>query len=272
MVEFLEHPVSLEAEAETSLQVGDPRPIQFAVQPPNHNQFDLWIGPLDLSSSRLAEFETTLTPHELDRAYRFRLEEHQHRYIAAHGWLRSVLAGYLAQSPDALEFVLTPKGKPSLSPSSNQSGLRFNLAHSENLAAIAICKDCDVGVDIEKVRAIPDAGDLVRRFFSHNESVTFNSLPEDQRPAAFFNLWTRKEAWLKATGEGIAHMLNQVEVSFLPGDPVRLLNLPAGYGGELAWSLHAINPRPDIVVAVAAKCVQLQLRTLRAENFSEDGS
>ena len=272
MVEFLAHPVPLEFEADTSVRTGDPRPIRIHVQLPQQNQVDLWIAALDLSASRLAEFESTLSSHERDRAHRFRFELHRHRYIAAHGWLRSVLAGYLARSAEALEFVLSPRGKPGLSPSSNPGGLWFNLAHSENFAAIAVSKTCDVGVDIEQVRPIPDATDLVRRFFSQSESVVFHSLPEDQRSAAFFNLWTRKEAWLKATGEGIAHLLNQVEVSFLPGHPVELLKLPAGYDRDSSWSLQAVEPRPSIVVAVAVKCVPLQLRTRWADSFSEDGS
>ncbi len=271
MAELLAHVVFLECEAETSLRPGDPRPIRFPVQPPQQNQVDLWIGSLDLCSSKLAKFEATLSSHELDRAYRFRFEQHRHRYIAAHGWLRSLLAGYLARSADAVDFVLGPRGKPGLSPSSNQNRLQFNLAHSENLAAIAVTKDCDVGVDIEQVRPIPESGDLVGRFFSQNESIAFHSLREDQRPAAFFNLWTRKEAWLKATGEGIAHLLNQVEVSFLPDDPVKLLKRPAGYDSDSPWSLGAIHPRPGVVVAVAAKCVELQLRMRWADNFSEDG-
>jgi 4'-phosphopantetheinyl transferase len=206
----------------------------------------------------------------LERAYRCRFEQHRHRYIAAHGWLRSLLAGYLARSADTVEFVLGPRGKPGLSASCNQSGLQFNLAHCENLAAIAVTQNCDTGVDIEQVHPIPDAGDLVSRFFSQSESVVFHSLPEDQRAAAFFNLWTRKEAWLKATGEGIAHLLNQVEVSFLPDDAVKLLKLPAAYASDSPWSLQAIHPRPGIVVAVAARCVPLQLRMRWADNFSED--
>jgi 4'-phosphopantetheinyl transferase len=272
MVEFLAHPVPLEFEAQTSLRAGDPRPIRIHVQLPHQNQVDLWMGPLDLSAFRLAEFEATLSSQELDRAQRFRFELHRHRYIAAHGWLRSVLAAYLARSAEAVEFVLSPSGKPGLSPPGNPTGLRFNLAHSENFAAIAVSKSCDVGVDIEQVRPIPDARDLVSRFFSQSESVAFHSLPEDQRSAAFFNLWTRKEAWLKATGEGIAHLLNQVEVSFLPDHPVELLKLPEGYDGDSPWSLQAIHPRPGVVVAVAAKCAPLQLRTRWADSFSEEAS
>ena len=271
MVEFLAHSRSSEFGAETSLPIGGLRPIRFPVQPPRPNQVDLWIAPLDLSPSELVEFESTLSTQELEQAYRFRFEQHRYWYIAAHGWLRSVLSGYVSQSADAVEFVRGPRGKPGLSPGINPLNVQFNLAHSANLAAIGVTQDCDVGVDIEQVRPIRDATDLVNRFFSKRESAAFQSLPEEQKASAFFNLWTCKEAWLKATGEGIAHLLNQVEVSFIPGEPVELLKLPPGYDTGSCWSLEAIHPQPGVVVAVSAKCVPLQLRTCWADSASEAG-
>lgn len=271
MVECFSHSRSREFGIDTSSPTGGLRPIQSHVHLPHPNQADLWITPLDLSCSKLAEFETTLSAQELDQAYRFRFEQHRHWYIAAHGWLRSVLAGYLSQSADAVEFVRSPKGKPGLSRSTNPRHIQFNLAHSANLAAIAVTQNCDVGVDIEQVCPIRDAKDLVSRFFSERESAAFQILPEDQRDAAFFNLWTRKEAWLKATGEGIAHLLNQVEVSFIPGEPAKLLKLPPGYDTGSPWSLKVIHPRPGVAVAVVANCVPLELRTCWPNTVSEAG-
>jgi 4'-phosphopantetheinyl transferase len=104
---------------------------------------------------------------------------------------------------------------------------------------------------VERVRALDDADELVARFFSPRETAAYRELPSDQRPIAFFNLWTRKEAWLKATGEGIAHSLNQVEVSFLPGEPTRLLRLPRASDALPNWNLHDLSPAPGFAAAVA---------------------
>jgi 4'-phosphopantetheinyl transferase len=106
-------------------------------------------------------------------------------------------------------------------------------------------------VDVERMRILADVEELVARFFSPTECSQFRNLPAEQKPAGFFNLWTRKEAWLKATGEGITHLLNQVEVSFLPSGPARLLRLPEAYLNDTSWSLYELVPRPGFVGALA---------------------
>ena len=101
--------------------------------------------------------------------------------------------------------------------------LRFNLAHSHELALYAFTRGREIGVDIEYLRALPDADQIADRFFSARENATLQALPASQRRQAFFNCWTRKEAYIKAIGKGLSQPLDQFEVSLAPGDPARLL-------------------------------------------------
>src|SRR5262249_48669543 len=133
----------------------------------------------------------------------------------------------------------------------------------EDLALIAITRLGAIGVDVEQIRPVADAGELVERFFSPRENILFTALPDNQKNAAFFNLWTRKEAWLKATGEGIAHSLNRVEVTFLPGEPAQLLALPEKPGLISDWTLRALTPASGFVSAVALPNLQFAICNLQ---------
>ena len=224
----------------------------------------LWLVPLDLSSVELDLLETTLSEIERERTVRFRFDTQRKRYIASHGWLRRILGGYLAIHPEALAYEHSARGKPSLACAGRMSGLEFNMAHSEHLALIAVGRHLRIGVDLEWVRPLEDAAELVARFFSKRESAAFQELPDHLKPSAFFNLWTRKEAWLKATGEGIAHLLDQVEVSFEPGKPAQLLTLPTHYSTAEKWSIYDIAVQPGFTAALAVNStrVQPQLRSI----------
>jgi 4'-phosphopantetheinyl transferase len=153
----------------------------------------------------------------------------------------------------SLEFAYGPHGKPELAGDFSDCGLRFNLAHCENLALIALIRGEKIGVDLERIRILPDMGELVARFFSPRENAVFQSLPVEQQPEAFFNLWTRKEAWLKATGEGISRYLGEVEVVFLPGDAAQLLSLPECIAPQGQWSLCDLRPTGEFAAAIAVE-------------------
>jgi len=206
---------------------------------------------LDLSPATLGELAATLTPEEHTRAARYLADLHRNRYIAARGQLRVCLAGCLSAAPAALEFAYSPTGKPALAGTFANAGLQFNLSHSENLALFAVTRAGPVGVDIERVRRLRDFDLLVSRFFSPRERAAFLLLPEEQKPDAFFRLWTRKEAWLKATGEGLAGGLDKVEVTFLAGEPARLLSLPGDDTTAAGWSLHDLTAPAGFAAAVA---------------------
>lgn len=215
----------------------------------------VWSLALDVGQSSLAEVTEFLSPEERTRADRFRFEVHRNRFVVGRGLLRIILGRYCNVSPERLRFSYGPNGKPELAPDGNArregGALHFNLAHSEGVGVLAITQTGPVGVDLEQIRRLRDFSGMVSQFFSTREAAEFSKLPWEQQPAAFFNLWTRKEALLKATGEGIAHSLDRVEVSFLPGEPARVLALPAEpwAGGE--WSLTELAISPAYAAALA---------------------
>jgi len=187
-------------------------------------------------------------------------ETHRNRFITARAVLRSLLANYLDCAPEDLQFDYGANGKPALAGRLADSGLFFNLAHSEDLALIAVTRLGPIGVDIEQIRPISDVDELVGRFFSPRENALFQSVPADQKNIAFFNLWTRKEAWLKATGEGIAHSLSRIEVTFLPGEPASLLALPETSRSNSGWVLRELLPAPGFVGAIVLPDSRLSSR------------
>ncbi|MGA2660798.1 MAG: 4'-phosphopantetheinyl transferase superfamily protein [Verrucomicrobiota bacterium] len=216
-----------------------------------HFRVHLWSLSLSLPPAALAQAASLLAPREAERAARFRFEGGRHRAIAGRGQLRAVLGRCLGADPAALEFSYGPQGKPALAGVWSGSGWHFNLAHSADVAVLAVTRSGPVGVDVERIRPLTDVGRLVSRFFSPREDAAFRALPEDQKADAFFRLWTRKEAWLKATGEGITQSLARVEVSFLPGEPARLLSLPQGPAALCRWRLHDLDCAPGFVAALA---------------------
>jgi 4'-phosphopantetheinyl transferase len=213
-----------------------------------------------MASTALSTLEGILSSSELERARRFRFDQHRNRFIAGRGLMRTLLSRYLETKPAKLEFVYNPYGKPFLSGAFAESRLNFNLAHSENLAIFAVTRAGTIGVDVERIRPLTDADQLAVSSFSARESAAFHNLPLEQKPVAFFNLWTRKEAWLKATGEGIGHLLNVIEVSFLPGEPARFLSLPGDPQTTASWILHDLKPAPGFVAALAIPAQATPLR------------
>ncbi|MGO8698131.1 MAG: 4'-phosphopantetheinyl transferase family protein [Limisphaerales bacterium] len=125
---------------------------------------------------------------------------------------------------------------------------------------LAITRADAIGIDVERIRPLIEADHLVARFFSARENAVFHDLPPAQKPVAFFNLWTRKEAWLKATGQGIGDLLHAVEVSFLPGEPARFLSLPEDAQATASWILHELEPPSGFVAALAISAQTTSLR------------
>jgi len=231
---------------------------------------DVWATALTAKAEDLVTLEKTLSPSELMRAGRFHFDAHRTRFIVGHARLRQLLGRYLSIPPDSIEFEPGTNGKPQLAGEAAASGIEFNLSHSNELSLTAITTGKQVGVDLEHVRPLSDANDLVRRFFSKREAAAFAIVPEDQKPLAFFRIWTRKEACLKATGQGITHLLDQVEVSFAPGEPAQLVKVPEKWNGSADWSLCHLEPGLGYVGAVAIACRNAKVRFRLWENPSEE--
>jgi 4'-phosphopantetheinyl transferase len=220
----------------------------------------VWSATLTVPPEIQTALSATLAPDELERAARFRFDHHRNRFIAGRGFLRLILSRYLDEKPARLAFDYASLGKPSLSGPFTDSELHFNLAHSDDAALFAVTRIGPVGVDVERVRPMKDAAELVARFFSPRESAAFQRVALEERPQAFFNLWTRKEAMLKASGEGITGSLNRVEISFLSGDPARVIAIGGDVTEAAAWQLHALTPRPGVVGAVAIRSAEVTVR------------
>lgn len=212
----------------------------------------VWSISLRAGAEELSRLTGALQPSELARAERFRFEHLRIRFLAGRASLRLLLGQYLDRPAREIGFVNGPHGKPELAAGPGSACVHFNFSNSENLGLLAVTRVGSVGVDVEQLRPVRDAQALVARFFSPRENREFSALPEAEQPAAFFNLWTRKEALLKATGEGIAHSLNQVEVTFRRGEPARLLALPRGESPD-RWCLKHLDPAPAFVGALVVR-------------------
>ncbi|HEY9848970.1 MAG TPA: 4'-phosphopantetheinyl transferase superfamily protein [Leptolyngbyaceae cyanobacterium] len=209
--------------------------------------------------SCLQSLAETLSPDEKNRAERFHFERDRKRFTAARGILRNILSRYLNTEPQQVEFTYSSRGKPSLARTYNDRNLQFNVSHSQDLAVYGITLDRAIGIDIEYIRSTPDAEQIVNRFFSENEKSAFSKLPPHQKEIAFFHAWTQKEAFLKATGDGLAGHLDQIEVSPIPDEPARLLSIPGDRQPSRSWLLHDFKPSPDFVAAVAIKGIDFAI-------------
>lgn len=210
----------------------------------------------------MQQLAQTLTPDERLRVERFHFERDRQRFIVGRGILRMILGQYLGLEPGRLQFCYGPHGKPALAGTfTGQTGrLCFNLAHSQNLALYAVTCEREIGVDIEYIRAISEADQITARFFSAQESAVWLSLPPDQRQAAFFNCWTRKEAYIKALGDGLAQPLAGFDVSLAPGEAAGLLSIGGDRQAAAPWSIQTLAPAPGYAAALAVKGHGWQLK------------
>ncbi|HLK55348.1 MAG TPA: 4'-phosphopantetheinyl transferase superfamily protein [Chthonomonadaceae bacterium] len=205
---------------------------------------------LDLPAPRIEALHRTLTDEERIKAARFHQALHRDRYIAGRGQLRQQLGAYLGIPPERVRLLTGPHGKPELAPECNPDDLRFNLAHSEDRALYAFARGRHLGVDIEYMRANIEIETLAAHFFAPNEASTLLALPEAQRLTAFFACWTRKEAYLKARGDGIPFGLDKFEVSLTPDAPAALLSTAFDPADRGRWTLHALEVGPGFAAAM----------------------
>ncbi len=218
----------------------------------NGAEVHVWAASLDKPVGRICSLEQTLSPDERDRAMRFHFERDRNRFIVGRGMLRAILSSYLTIDPGKLHFVYSSRGKPFLTGLPGRCTIHFNLAHSNDLILIALTQFCAVGVDVEWVHSVRDTEKIASHFFSSREVVELMALPKEQRTLAFFNLWTRKEACLKATGAGLSNVIKQIEVSFLPGESVRMLAISGNSQAAACWTLVDLAPASEFKAAVAA--------------------
>lgn len=193
-----------------------------------------------------------LSPDERERTGRFATDELRRRFVTGRAVLRQVVGECLGCDGASLVFRYGPKGKPELD-GPHGGGLHFNLSHSGGVGLIAVAKGFPVGVDVERLGRKSDVQQIAKRFFTADESARLEALPEGERASAFLNLWTRKEAWLKAMGGGVGEGLNRVEVTFLPGEPARVLRVADEPVWAEGWRLVELAPAVGYAGALAAR-------------------
>jgi 4'-phosphopantetheinyl transferase len=203
----------------------------------------IFCASLDPPLSHLEQLAETLSKDERQRAARFHFERDKNRFVTGRGILREILGWLLGAEPNGLVFSRGVHGKPRLAKPAAGSFLHFNLAHCDSLAVYAVARANEVGIDLERIRPVCETEEIAAHCFSERERAQWLSLPGESRAEAFFNCWTRKEALLKATGEGIGGKMDQIE-AFFAGD------LP----GETPWLLRSLVPALDYTAAVAAEC------------------
>ena len=223
---------------------------------PPEGEVQVWLIDLDRPPLPLERLAAHLTPDEAERAARFRFEVHRRRFAAGRGLVREALGRILGRDPAAVPLVYGEKGKPSLDPDAaprEGGGLSFNLSHSANAALLAIALGRDLGVDVEAIRPMPDAGELVERFFAPGERERFRRLAPERRDLVFFCGWTRKEAYVKARGDGLSLPTSAFEVELAPERPPCLLRFDQEPAELERWRFAALEPAAGFVGALAVE-------------------
>jgi 4'-phosphopantetheinyl transferase len=211
----------------------------------------VWRVDLEQTDDVVNRFRTTLDTDELQRASRFYFERHRRAFVVGRGFLRDVLSRYLNSQPEVLKFSYGAYGKPALNGEYKNTQLRFNMSHSHNVGLLAITEERVIGVDVEHIRADFATEEIARRFFSRCEVDVFNTLAKEEQVAAFFRCWTRKEAFIKATGRGLSQALDGFDVTLGPGVNAELLR--AEDHDVSQWSLCDIDVGEDYAAALAVE-------------------
>jgi 4'-phosphopantetheinyl transferase len=207
---------------------------------------EVWGIWLEAAEPMLRYYHSILSTEEHSRAERSRFEKFTGSYILSRGALRVLLSHHLGCSPNEIELTTGPRGKPALQ---SPSRLKFNVSHSGQMALYAFTFGCDIGIDVERIRKLDNAESIAARFFAAAEASELRSLIPHDRTLAFFRCWTRKEAYVKTIGDGLAIPLNSFQVTLLPGAPARLVQLSTGLATD--WTLEHLDLAPGYIGALA---------------------
>jgi 4'-phosphopantetheinyl transferase len=239
--------------------------VQLKFSPDARNigvEIHVWHASVERAAADLCGLETFLSRDEKECANRFHFSKDRNRYVVARGLLRELLGAYLQRAPGGLEFSYARFGKPFLAGENEGSAFGFNLSHSGDVVGYAFAKGRNLGIDVEQIRADAAGDEIARRYFSAREMSDLRSLPPADTVAGFFNCWTRKEAYLKATGMGLHLALNSFAVSLAPGQPSQFVS-----GVESKWQIAAHTPAEGYAAAVVHDGAPCAIRYFSAENW-----
>jgi 4'-phosphopantetheinyl transferase len=207
----------------------------------------VWSVSLDVAAA-----ESVLSEDEVERVHRYRFDDDRRRFAVCRMALRTILASYLDVAAREIGLVTTANGKPYLD-ARHDSDLRFSVSHSNELALIALATNHDVGVDVERIRAMPGMDGVIRRYFSPSEARALEELPDHERRRAFFRIWTLKEAYLKGCGDGLTRRLDAIDVMVAADDQPASFQVRDRPGDETRWILRSIGAGESYAAALAVE-------------------
>lgn len=211
----------------------------------------VWVESLDVGPERLEQLTPFLSADEVERARLHRFRSDRDRFVAGRGRLRELLGSYLAQAPGEVCFEYSAYGKPSVV---SRANLRFNVSHSGPRVLFVFCCDAEIGVDVELLRDGSDDALVAERFFAGREVSALRRLPPALQARGFLSCWTRKEAYIKARGEGLSLPLEDFEVTLSPDESPRLLRTAWSPTEAGEWRLHDLSHLcPGAVAALAVR-------------------
>jgi len=233
-------------------------PSVSLVLPPG--EVHIWRAELDGPGTFLTLCQRLLSPEETKRAAAYHFEKDRDRFIIRRGILRKILGIYLKTPPEKLSLGYGRRGKPELSGRAGTDGANFNLSFSDGLALFAFARSRDIGIDIEHIRHLSETEEISSRYFSVPENRAFQGLADSGKDQAFFSLWTCKESFMKATGEGMSLPPNGFCVSKGPGGTPKLLTVAGDPEAPRRWSFFAFTPEIGYTATLAVQNPSYRLR------------
>ncbi|MBO0856853.1 MAG: 4'-phosphopantetheinyl transferase superfamily protein [Chloracidobacterium sp.] len=226
----------------------------------NDGEAHVWRSSIIQEPQVVSSLSGLLSPAEKERAARFYFLKDRLAFAVARGGLRVILSKYLKVDPRQIDFRYNFHGKPALAQEMGNDMLRFNLSHSGEIVLYAVSRDREIGIDVEQLKEDFASQDIAGQFFAPSEVKALLDLPPKLQKQAFFNCWTRKEAFIKAIGEGLSFPLDQFEVSLIPGLKPKLLSIRGSVSECSKWSLYDLVLKSDYAAAVAVEGEDCQLK------------
>lgn len=214
-------------------------------------RIDVWRVMLNLDDFDMNVLKCILSQDEQNRANSFKFFQPRKLFILARVRLRQILSLYTGILPERMVFDYGPQGKPYLLNSGGNGNITFNLSHSGEISVYAFSLNRNIGIDLEKPDRKVDFESLAKRYFSSGEYETIMDLPDGEKQKAFYRCWTRKEAYIKGKGTGIAQLLDKVSVSCAPGEPARLLSNRQEPDDVHKWSIEDLKEESPYIGALA---------------------
>ena len=223
--------------------------------PPPLSEKDIHVWRFRLENNgNFERFTKLLAEDESRRASRFLFDRHREHFVIGRAIARIILGWYIDRRPELIEYAYDNLGKPRFAHVELNAQLRFNLSNSHDLGLLAVTRSTEVGVDLERIREMNDMLGLAKRYFAEEETDRLFGLPASKQASAFFRLWTRKEAYLKAVGKGLTCPLREVHVSLHDSpEACRIVDINGDQTEAAKWTLANLDPNPEFKSALAIK-------------------